>query len=112
MIYLDGPQNAYYVYIILCEDGSYYIGLTNDLVKRFKEHQTGVYATCYTFRKRPLQLQYYEMIPFLQDAIQREKQLKGWTKAKKKALVDRNLHKLQLLAECQNFTHHKYKDSH
>jgi predicted GIY-YIG superfamily endonuclease len=110
MIYRDGPQNCYYVYIILCNDESYYIGLTNDLVKRFGEHQTGFYKTCYTYKKRPLQLQYYETIPFLQDALLREKQLKGWTKVKKKALIDRNLHKLQLLAECQNLTHHKFKD--
>ena len=110
MIYREGPQECYYIYIILCADNSYYVGLTNDLIKRFKEHQTGVYERCYTFRKRPLQLQYYEMIPYLQDAVQREKQLKGWTKAKKKALIDRNLHKLQLLGECQNLTHHKFKD--
>jgi len=110
MIFLDGPQDAYYVYILLCNDGSYYVGLTNNLVKRFKEHQTGLYKTSYTFHKRPLELQYYEMIPLLQDAVQREKQLKGWTKAKKKALIDRNLHKLQLLAECHNLSHHKYKD--
>jgi predicted GIY-YIG superfamily endonuclease len=112
MIYRDGPQECYYVYVILCDDDSYYVGLTNDLIKRFMEHRTGVYQSCYTFRRRPLQLQYYEMIPFLQDAVQREKQIKGWTKAKKKALIDKNLHKLQLLAQCQNLTHHKFKDMH
>lgn len=112
MIYRDGPQECYYVYVILCDDDSYYVGLTNDLIKRFMEHRTGVYQSCYTFRRRPLQLQYYETIPFLQDAVQREKQLKGWTKAKKKALIDKNLHKLQLLAQCQNLTHHKFKDMH
>jgi predicted GIY-YIG superfamily endonuclease len=109
MIYPDGPQDSYYVYILLCSDDSYYVGLTNDLIKRFKEHATGVYEKCYTYRKRPLDLKYYEMIPFLQDALDREKQLKGWTKVKKKALIEQNLHKLQLLAECQNFSHHKFK---
>lgn len=112
MIYLDGSQNSYYVYIIHCNDDSYYVGLTNDLVKRYKVHETGIYEKCYTHRKRPLQLKYYEMNPFLQDAVDREKQLKGWTKAKKKALIEQNLHKLQLLAECQNFSHHKFKGLH
>jgi predicted GIY-YIG superfamily endonuclease len=112
MIYLDGPQDAFYIYIILCKDGSFYVGLTNDLMKRFEEHQTGVYPTCYTYKRRPLELKYYEMIPYLQDAIQRELQLKRWSRAKKQALVDRHYHKLQLLSQCQNFTHHKYKEMH
>lgn len=53
---------------------------------------------------------YYETIPYLQDAINREKQLKGWTRAKKIALIKQDYHKLQLLAQCNNLSHHKYKD--
>lgn len=103
-------QESYYVYIILCSDGSYYTGLTNDLVKRFEEHVTGFYETCYTYTRRPLLLKYYETIPFLEDAVKRELQVKGWSKAKKKALIEGNFHKLQLLSQCNNFSHHKYKD--
>ena len=102
-------QEAYYVYIILCNDGSYYTGLTDDLLRRFQEHTDGFYDTCYTFKRRPLELKYYETIPFLKDAIERETQLKGWSKEKKKALIESNLHKLQLLSECQNMTHSKYQ---
>jgi len=103
-------QAAYYVYIILCNDDSYYTGLTDDLIRRFEEHLNGIYESCYTFKKRPLILKYYETIPFLKDAVEREKQIKGWSKAKKKALIEGNFHKLQLLSQCNNLSHHKYKD--
>ncbi len=103
-------QESYYVYIIRCNDGTYYTGLTNNLVKRFQEHVTGLYDTCYTYTRRPLVLKYYEIIPFLEDAVKRELQVKGWSKAKKKALIEGNFHKLQLLSQCNNFSHHKYKD--
>jgi 5-(carboxyamino)imidazole ribonucleotide synthase len=98
------------MYNILCCDGSYYIGRTDDLIKRFGEHVIGIYENCYTFTRRPLHLEYYETIPFLKEALQREVQLKGWSRAKKKALIGGNFHKLQLLSQCNNFSHHKYKD--
>ena len=102
-------QEAYYVYIIRCHDGSYYTGLTDDLIRRYQEHIDGSYEACYTFKRRPLELKYYETIPFLKDAVEREIQIKGWSKEKKKALVESNLHKLQLLSQCQNMTHSKYQ---
>lgn len=53
MLY-NTQQEAYYLYIILCNDGTFYTGLTDDLVKRFEEHVNGVYETCYTFKRSPL----------------------------------------------------------
>ncbi|MEP7110486.1 MAG: 5-(carboxyamino)imidazole ribonucleotide synthase [Ferruginibacter sp.] len=103
-------QEAYYVYIILCNDGSFYTGLTDDLIKRFEEHSNGVYENCYTIKRRPLVLKYYETIPFLKEARERELQLKGWSRAKKEALIQGNFHKLQLLSQCNNLSHHKYRD--
>src|SRR6266700_4461522 len=110
MIYQDNLQQPYFVYILLCNDKSYYVGLTNDVLRRFDEHQAGQYETCYTFKRRPLQLMYYETIPFLEDAVQRELQLKRWSGNKKKALIEQHYHKLQLLTQYQNLSHHKYKD--
>lgn len=110
MIYKNAPQELYYVYIVECKDGSFYTGLTNDLVRRFTEHCEGTYLTCYTFKRRPLILKYYETIPFSLEAEQREKQIKGWSKAKKLALINGDLHKLSLLSQCQNLSHSKYKD--
>ncbi|HMC99930.1 MAG TPA: GIY-YIG nuclease family protein, partial [Ferruginibacter sp.] len=100
----------YFVYILECSDHSYYTGLTSDLLKRFEEHINGDFQNCYTFNKRPLTLRYYETIPFLQEAVDRETQIKGWSRAKKKALIEANFHKLQLLSQCNNFSHHKYRD--
>lgn len=79
-------------------------------MRRFDEHMNGVYESCYTCKRRPLILQYYEIIPFLKDAIEREVQNKGWLRAKKKALTEGNFHKLQLLSQCNNLSHHKFKD--
>ena len=109
-MFYNTQQVACYIYVILCNDDSYYTGVTDDLMRRFDEHLNGVYETCYTFKRRPLILQYYETIPFLKDAIERERQIKGWSKAKKKALIEGNFHKLQLLSQCNNLSHHKYKD--
>lgn len=110
MIYKDILQEIYYVYIIECNDGSFYTGLTNDQMRRFSEHCEGVYINCYTFKRRPLTLKYYEIIPFSKEAEQREKQLKEWSRAKKIALMEGNMHKLTLLAQCQNLAHSKFKD--
>lgn len=110
MRYKDIPQTVYFIYILLCKDDSYYVGLTNDLVRRVDEHRNGAYPHCYTFKRRPLTLLYYETCPFLEDAIEREKQLKGWSKVKKKALIAQNYHMLQLFAQCQNMSHKKYAD--
>ena len=73
-------------------------------------HVNGKYESCYTFKRRPLTLKYYETIPFLNDAQEREIQIKGWSKARKTALIQGNFHKLRLLSQCNNFSHHKYKD--
>jgi len=110
MIYKNPPQELYYVYILECKDGSFYTGLTNDLLKRFEEHCSGIYENCYTYKRRPLTLVYYETIPFHRDAISRESQIKGWSRAKKIALIKQDYHKLQLLAQCNDLSHHKYKD--
>jgi len=55
-------------------------------------------------------MMYYEIIPSLQDTISRQQQFRGWPRAKKKALIEQNFHKLQLLSQCQNMSHSKYKD--
>ena len=111
MIYPTQQRQIYFIYILLCSDRSYYIGLTNSLGKRLSEHENGLYTMCYTYRKRPVHLVYFETCPFLKEATEREIQLKKWSRTKKKALIEHNFHKLQLLAQCQNLTHYMYKDS-
>jgi putative endonuclease len=91
-------HHNYYVYILLCSDGSYYTGVTNDLDRRFAEHVSGDDPNCYTFKRRPLVLKYYEYYRVIDDAILREKQIKRWSRAKKQALVNEDGNKLTELS--------------
>ena len=87
-----------YVYILGCSDSSYYIGVTNNYEERFNEHQNGMNPECYTFERRPLTLEYVEEFDNPLDAIAREKQLKGWSRAKKEALIRGNKDELSRLS--------------
>jgi 5-(carboxyamino)imidazole ribonucleotide synthase len=101
-------QEHYFVYILQCSDGFYYVGLTNDLIKDFIAHNDGKYE--FTNIRTPVQMMYYEIIPSLFDAQKRQQQFRGWSREKKKAIIGQNFHKLQLLSQCQNMSHSKYKD--
>lgn len=78
----------YYVYILKCVDNSYYTGVTNNLEERVLEHQSGNDPKSYTYRKRPLKLVWFEYYNDINQAIEKEKQIKGWTRKKKEALID------------------------
>ena len=64
----------------------YYVGMTNDLARRLREHKSG-HGSEFTARYRVTDLIYAETYPTPRDAIRREKQLKGWRRAKKLALI-------------------------
>lgn len=83
-----------YVYILKCYDNSYYVGVTNNLDVRLYQHHEGNIETCYTYSRRPLELKHYEIIQDNNQAINREKQLKGWIRAKKEALINKEWEKL------------------
>jgi putative endonuclease len=71
-----------YVYILLCADGSYYVGVTNDIEKRVAEHNNGKDPKAYTYRKTPVKLVWHESFINPSEAIELEKQLKGWSQKK------------------------------
>jgi len=96
-----------YVYILECTDDSFYIGVTNDVGRRFIEHQSGVHEDSYTFSRRPLKFVYCKHFRSPIKAIDYEKQLKGWSRAKKIALIKNDFKSLHELAECKNETSHK-----
>lgn len=98
----------YYVYILKCADDSYYTGITNDIARRFEEHQLGKNKECYTFKKRPVIMEFHQEFNDVLQAIYFEKKLKGWTRAKKKALIEGDFDRLRVLAECRNSTQYKY----
>jgi predicted GIY-YIG superfamily endonuclease len=78
---------SYILYILLCADGSYYTGSTYDIDRRLFEHQEGLSPTAYTFRRRPVKLVWTEEVATLDDALLHEHQIKGWSRAKKAALI-------------------------
>ena len=78
----------YLVYILECSDGSYYTGSTDDLNKRLSQHEQGVESSSYTYSRRPLKLVWAsEETQYYYDALRWERQIKGWSRAKKQALI-------------------------
>lgn len=83
-------KKVYWVYIVLCRDKSYYTGVTNDLERRIWEHNNDEDEKHYTYSRRPVKLVYAEDYYDIKKAIYREKQIKGWTRKKKEALIKEN----------------------
>jgi predicted GIY-YIG superfamily endonuclease len=77
----------YFVYMLECADDSYYIGTTTDLFRRLFQHEQGVIRTAYTYSRRPVKLVWYDEFPTKDDALNREHQIKGWSRKKKQALI-------------------------
>ncbi|MBE7177152.1 MAG: GIY-YIG nuclease family protein [Mucilaginibacter polytrichastri] len=94
-------NHNYYVYILECADHSYYVGITNDIERRLSEHNTGYNSSCYTYSRRPLKLAYEQHFYDVNAAIVFEKQIKGWRREKKKALIDGRLSALSGLSKCK-----------
>ncbi len=76
-----------FMYILQCSDDSYYTGSTIDLEKRLEEHQSGNGAN-HTKKRLPVKLVYYEEFQRIDKAFYREKQIQGWSRAKKEALIN------------------------
>ena len=90
---------AFWVYIIRCADDSYYTGHTDDLEKRITEHHTGAIPCCYTFKRRPLKLVYYQEFTTREEALAAERQIKGWTRKKKEAIIQSDWAEVSRLAK-------------
>ena len=88
-----------YVYIILCNDNTYYTGVTTNVYNRFIEHKSGLHINSYTFKRRPLKLVYYCEFLDLNQAIYFEKKIKKWSQEKKKALIEGRFEDLPNLAK-------------
>ncbi len=89
-----------FVYILRCSNNSFYVGCAtgDDLHHRIAQHQTGAYAG-YTFSRRPVDLVWSEHFDRITDAISAERQIKGWGRAKKQALIRGQWGKLKVLAK-------------
>jgi putative endonuclease len=80
-------MRAYYVYILASRSRTLYVGVTNDLVRRLFQHRDATNSG-FTRRYRINRLVYFETTPNVRSAIAREKQIKGWRREKKLALVN------------------------
>jgi putative endonuclease len=89
-----------FVYILHCADDSYYVGSARGdyLDKRLSEHQTGAFGGS-TSTRRPVTLVYHEHFDRITDAIAAERRIKGWSRAKKEALIRGDWSLVQLLAK-------------
>jgi tRNA/rRNA methyltransferase len=76
----------FFTYMLRCSDGSYYVGHTDDLDARFARHQHGEIPG-YTSTRRPVELVWSDTFPDRDSAFAVERQLKGWSRAKKEALI-------------------------
>ncbi|MCL4162568.1 UNVERIFIED_CONTAM: hypothetical protein GTU68_029503 [Idotea baltica] len=76
-----------WMYILLCADNSYYTGSTNNLSLRIKQHQSRKGAS-YTAKRLPVTLVYFEEYAKVWQAFNREKQVQGWRRDKKEALIN------------------------
>ncbi|MBA3496176.1 MAG: GIY-YIG nuclease family protein [Gemmatimonadota bacterium] len=79
---------AFYVYILASETRELYVGITNNLARRLVQHRDGTDPYRYVFRHATTRLVHVETAGEARDAIQREKQLKGWTRRRKLALIE------------------------
>lgn len=80
----------FYVYILKCKDSSYYTGHTDNLENCLYQHKNRIFSNCYTSTRLPIKLMYSEAFHTREEAIRAEKQIQGWSRRKKEALIQHN----------------------
>jgi putative endonuclease len=98
-----------WMYILQCSDGSYYVGSTRNLDLRFLQHQSGK-GSNYTSGRLPVELVYCEEYDRVSDAFYREKQIQGWSRRKREALINGEPELLPILAK-KVFGKNRIKDN-
>ena len=91
----------FHCYMLRCADDSYYVGHTDDMDRRLAEHQSGLWGG-YTFKRRPVALIWNDVFQTRDDAKMAEKQIKGWSRAKKEALARGDWDAVSELAKCRS----------
>jgi predicted GIY-YIG superfamily endonuclease len=92
----------FWTYMLQCADGSYYVGHSEDLEYRAGQHHAGTFRDCYTFKRRPLRLVWSQAFPTRIEALEAERQIKGWRRAKKQALIASDWESIGRLARGKN----------
>jgi putative endonuclease len=101
-----------WVYILKCSDESYYTGTTSNIEQRIVEHKEGKMESSYTALRQPVELVFQQEFSDIRDAIAFERQVKGWSRKKKEALINGDFEKLIELskntlrqAQCDRTSH-------
>jgi putative endonuclease len=92
-------MKTYYVYILLCSDKSYYTGVTNNLEVRVNQHNASEDTSAYLYSRRPVTLIWFTHFNSIENAIALEKKIKGWSRAKKEALISGDFDALKTSAK-------------
>ena len=92
-------MKTYYVYILECADKSLYTGFTSNLNQRINQHNEGIHSNAYTYYRRPVKLAFYAEFSDPYIAIEKEKQLKKWSRAKKLSLINGEFDLLKKLSK-------------
>jgi len=91
-------MEGFYVYVLRCADGSFYVGHTDNLEKRIADHCDGD-GCIYTARRRPVELIFSENFQTRDEAFVVERKIKGWSRKKKEALAAKKLNQLPALSK-------------
>ena len=100
---VEGNWVAFYIYILRYADGSYYTGHTDNVEARLMAHEQGQFSG-YTQTHRPVRLVFVEESASRQEAFERERQIKGWSRAKKQAIIKGHWQSLVVLARNRGST--------
>jgi predicted GIY-YIG superfamily endonuclease len=91
-------MNDFYVYILKCNDNSYYVGHTDNIEKRISEHTLNE-DDCYTSTRLPIEVVFVQPFGTRDEALATERQIKKWSRQKKEALIEGNWSKVSTLAK-------------
>lgn len=87
----------FFMYILACADGSYYVGHTDDLETRMAQHHSGL-GSSHTRRHLPVTLVWHQEFETRVEALEMEQRVKGWKRAKKRALIEGRMNDLKILS--------------
>jgi putative endonuclease len=94
-------EMSFWMYILKCSDRSYYTGHTDNLENRIAEHQHKA-MPCYTSTRLPVELNFQEEFGSREEALARERQVKGWNRKKKEALIRGDWKEVSRLSRSKN----------
>ena len=91
--------NQFYVYMLKCSDGSFYVGHTDDIDARICQHQQGSIEKCYTKTRLPVEVVFVQNFSSRDEAFAAERKIKKWTRKKKEALIEKDWRLISLLSK-------------